>query len=495
MTDKDQRRSVSLFQYSLLAFVLFALPLSLSLVMAIHALDRLGTDTAWAVYETLDLLDTGRVQRPRIMDAGRASLADKLFRDDGATDTSSEPGPASLGPGPLDSLERAEASSPYSFRSMRHEPYALPHSTIGLDLLDSPPELLNRDAAKTGEARQRLEDQLGMLRLGADKVHSLMFWQAAGLTPLLIVIVIFGCVLTRKGFDRLRQALTRETTASLLEPLGDKHAGSLARVRQRIHLLRLHLLSEHAEWTKRMAHHAHDLKGPLMPIKEGINILKDGLTGTLNAQQHELVAAIDQSSDRLAASIQRLVQESGQQHRAELQRRTQAVSLDGLVRAAATDQGLSLQRKALRLQLSLDPLRVHGNAQELRSLVDNLLINAIQHSPEGGTIAVSISARGQRQALLEVRDQGPGVALADREQVFQPYCRGSTVSMEHRAGSGLGLAIAAECVRLHGGSIEIANSLRGACFRVSLPMRPRRGRAVVRKTLPQHPLKPAIVGT
>jgi two-component system sensor histidine kinase GlrK len=232
-----------------------------------------------------------------------------------------------------------------------------------------------------------------------------------------------------------------------------------------------------------------------MPIKEGISILKDRLAGDLNAQQVELVEAIEQSSDKLAASIQRLVQESGQQHRTELRRRTRPVALDRLVRAAAVDQGLSLQRRALTLQLALDPACVFGNSQELRSVVDNLLINAIQHSPHGGTISVRIHARGPRQVFLEVQDQGPGVVRADREQVFQPYCRGKFAPARRDVGSGLGLAIAAECARLHGGSIEIADSLRGACFRVSLPLRTKRVRTVARKALPQGLLKPAMVST
>jgi two-component system, OmpR family, sensor histidine kinase TctE len=117
--------------------------------------------------------------------------------------------------------------------------------------------------------------------------------------------------------------------------------------------------------------------------------------------------------------------------------------------------------------------RMVGEAVLVRELIRNLVDNAVQYTPGGGTVTVRLLPdRYSPLVVLQVEDNGPGIPLAEREMVFQPFYRalGSEVD-----GSGLGLAIVREIVERHGGSIEVepldprATVSPGSRFTVRLP--------------------------
>ena len=103
----------------------------------------------------------------------------------------------------------------------------------------------------------------------------------------------------------------------------------------------------------------------------------------------------------------------------------------------------------------------------------NLLSNAIKFTPEGGTIGVSVEARGApraRHVLFTVRDTGPGIPEGDRERIFERFFRSSAGASSR--GTGLGLYIARRIVQSHGGTIWVeATPGTGSAFHVALPAR------------------------
>lgn len=111
--------------------------------------------------------------------------------------------------------------------------------------------------------------------------------------------------------------------------------------------------------------------------------------------------------------------------------------------------------------------RVAGRDGDITRLFRNLIENAIRHSPDGGTVRIQ-AAPGHDDAIeVELTDEGPGVAVDDREHVFEPFYRSKTARSV--AGSGLGLGIAREIARAHGGDVTLdASSTTGARFVVRL---------------------------
>jgi two-component system, OmpR family, sensor kinase len=116
-------------------------------------------------------------------------------------------------------------------------------------------------------------------------------------------------------------------------------------------------------------------------------------------------------------------------------------------------------------------LQMLGDEPRLRQVLANLLSNALTHTPEGTPVAVSLSEDGD-DAIVEIRDAGPGLEAAEASQVFDAFFRADPVR-ERRAGSegtGLGLAIVAAIAEAHGGSARVVSAPgEGAAFEVRLP--------------------------
>jgi signal transduction histidine kinase len=102
-------------------------------------------------------------------------------------------------------------------------------------------------------------------------------------------------------------------------------------------------------------------------------------------------------------------------------------------------------------------------------LCSNILLNALQHSPEGTTVRIALTANGET-ARLTVRDQGEGISNQDRDHVFEPFYRGDPSRSRKSGGTGLGLSICKAICERAGGAIEIANDTAGgALVTVTLP--------------------------
>jgi signal transduction histidine kinase len=136
-------------------------------------------------------------------------------------------------------------------------------------------------------------------------------------------------------------------------------------------------------------------------------------------------------------------------------------------RGPAAARGLSISVDAPAMgTLAADP-------HLLRRVLDNLLDNAVRHSPAGGRIDLR-AWRHEPDWLFDVSDQGPGVPPAQRESIFERFTRLDPARSRQSGGAGLGLALSAAVARAHGGALELADAdAPGARFRLRLPERVR----------------------
>lgn len=123
-----------------------------------------------------------------------------------------------------------------------------------------------------------------------------------------------------------------------------------------------------------------------------------------------------------------------------------------------------------------------GDAPKLQQVLQNLLGNAVQHTPAGTPVEVIVrparpdssgtdGSAGAVHTLL-VTDHGPGIPAADQEHVFTRFWRGDTSRTRHTGGAGLGLAIVSSIVTAHGGSSDVISQVgQGTTIRVRLPAR------------------------
>ncbi|HEX5824537.1 MAG TPA: HAMP domain-containing sensor histidine kinase, partial [Candidatus Limnocylindrales bacterium] len=204
-----------------------------------------------------------------------------------------------------------------------------------------------------------------------------------------------------------------------------------------------------------------------------VEILSSGMDGPLNQAQAEDIRTVQASSRHLLELIDDLIDvasiESGQ-----IQLALSPVDVEELIRESvetmrpqAGEKGISLEVEAV--ESDLIAAADHGR---FREIVLNLLSNALKFTPSGGRIRVSArteSASGNEptMARIDVRDSGIGVAVEDRERIFETFVRTAGPSYQ---GTGLGLAISRELARLHGGDLTVESTVGvGSTFSVRLP--------------------------
>jgi PAS domain S-box-containing protein len=145
----------------------------------------------------------------------------------------------------------------------------------------------------------------------------------------------------------------------------------------------------------------------------------------------------------------------------------------GLVRAIRepTDVAMLVTRVAVAtgypVKVDAEPVVAEVDRPKLERVVENLIVNAIKHTPPSTEITVGVEADGG-DLLLRVDDRGPGIPAADREAIFELFSRGAGSGTVH--GTGIGLALVAQFTALHGGTAWVEDhDGGGASFRVRLP--------------------------
>ena len=140
-------------------------------------------------------------------------------------------------------------------------------------------------------------------------------------------------------------------------------------------------------------------------------------------------------------------------------------------RAARTIEPLAAERgQRLTLDLPDEPVWALVDPPRLERVVQNLLGNAQKFGHEGGTIALSLRREGG-EAILAVADDGPGIAPADQERIFERFYRPAPGDGRRSPGSGLGLPIVKALVELHGGRVWVESAPgQGSTFSMALPL-------------------------
>ena len=175
----------------------------------------------------------------------------------------------------------------------------------------------------------------------------------------------------------------------------------------------------------------------------------------------EMLTVIARHTDKLREIIDDLMElaaiESG-----HLPPQRRPVDLASLLRAAVAGQAEAAAANAVTVRAELPPTAIiEADPGRLEQLLDNLLSNAVKYSPDGGTVRVGLTADGDNSVTLTVADQGVGVPVGERDQVFRRFFRSSAAIERGIDGTGLGLTIARAIVRAHGGTIGLTSGRNG----------------------------------
>lgn len=218
-----------------------------------------------------------------------------------------------------------------------------------------------------------------------------------------------------------------------------------------------------------VANVSHELRTPLTSVKSYIEAIS-GLDEGEDERRNAFLSVIHQETDRMVRLTRDLLQLSGLE-RAERPYVERTVDVSEWLNRAETRFQLQAQSSGLRFNWEVHAhVLVNGDPDMLDRLLDNLIGNAIQYSPSGGTITVT--ARVHKQQLqLRVADTGIGIPAEDLPHVFERFYRVDKARSRRRGGTGLGLALAREITERHGGKIRIESPEGvGTTVEVTLPI-------------------------
>ena len=215
---------------------------------------------------------------------------------------------------------------------------------------------------------------------------------------------------------------------------------------------------------------SHELRTPLTSIKGYSDLLLCRAAGAINEQQEHFLKIIQNSSDRLTALINDLLDISRIEG-GRLKLETKAVQMEKVILAVAELLRPQCDKKRQRLTVKLEPGvgPVLGDENRLSQVVINLVSNASRYTPEEGSIEVALS-RSDSTARVDVKDTGIGIAPEDQAKIFQRFYRVNTPVVQEVAGTGLGLSISKLLVEMHGGRLWVTSEVgRGSTFTFILP--------------------------
>ncbi len=339
----------------------------------------------------------------------------------------------------------------------------------------------------TSELAENAYEVLAISYLVADREVVRLRANAETVLRRLILLVIFSTAivltialaLTRyiaRPIAELDASIRQLGGADFTRPITVRGPEDLQTLGERLDWLRRRLGELEAEKNRFLRHLSHELKTPLTALREGAELLNDQVGGPLAPPQRQVVAIMRDNSVKLQRLIEDLLDYQRALHAAASLLPRQ-VALDALVREAVRSHELAMQAKAQTLALELEKLEIEADREKLRSILDNLLGNAVKFAPAGGSITVTVRSVGD-DAVIDVLDSGPGVPVEEREAIFDSFFRGRAKASARIEGSGLGLAIAREFAEAHGGRIHVLGDTNGGHFRVTLPRKSRQALAV-----------------
>jgi len=462
----------------LISFIVVVMPLMAALVHATWSVDRLVAQGQRALFATVRATQNVQLLVETITAMERNARQYKVLGDIALLEVYQENHQKFL-----DTAGRLAALQLSELQRQRLQLIVEVEDSIDNALISFPPDAeetatavagfagLSRDAQKMLiDNRKLVEREVDRLDEIGERLQHRLVLQAMALVPAALILAAVFTVLITRPLRQMDRAIRRLGDGDFTKPAKIVGPRDLEQLGERLNWMRTRLLEVEQEKNRFLHHISHELKTPLTAIREGAELLNEGIVGTLNAQQGEIAAILRDNTLQLQKLIENLLDFNIATSRAS-QLRVETVALHWLIEAVLADHRVAILARQLVLDKSLQPVEMDGDRAKLQTLVDNLVSNAIRFSPETGRLRVRLEGQGE-QVIIEVADSGPGIPEQERRRIFDAFYQGAPATSGHVRGTGLGLSIAREYAQAHGGYIEVIDSEdQGACLRVVLPIK------------------------
>jgi len=468
----------SFLKFILLGFLLVSLPLVYALGELILSLDQLQTQGREAVQQAAEAgrashqlfeqaVTLERIVRQHVILEDNALLEDYGRVREEFRGTAVQLALLPLDPEPLAALDALTDSE-----SRLHKLLTAPRRSAEMQaqLTDGYARLSDRTQAMLAVTNRLTESAIVRLREIATQGREKWLYVALATAGIALALAILFAVLIARPIRQLDQAIRQMGTADFTHAIEVNGPQDLRYLGQRLEWLRARLSELEQQQNRFLRHVSHELKTPLTAVREGAELLRDNVGGKLSGEQRDIVRIVRENTLSLQKLIENLL--TYQETRAMEPQRVGPVAVADVVRRVLNEHKLAALARLVRFDERLGPELCIGDADKVRTIVDNLISNAIKYSPRSASIVVALG-REDGFAVLDVVDSGPGIDPHERQRIFDSFYQGRPPAEGRVKGSGLGLAIARDYALAHGGRIELverAGGERGAHFRLWLPL-------------------------
>ncbi len=466
----------SFLKLLVIGFTLVALPLILALVNTAVSVDQLSRRSQQTVYQAVQATQSSRRLAELLTTMERAArqmviLGDRSLLDSYGvareqlirTARQFESLPFDIEQkSALDRIVRGEAE----IYGVLSEPFAsterLAETVLRFVDLAADARIINM------RSNALIDREVEEMRATAAQARRITFWQLLGLIPVVVFIVIGFSILIARPIRQIDAAIRRLGGGQFAAPVVVSGPQDLEQLGGRLEWMRRELLDLERQKNQFLRQVSHELKTPLTALREGAELLSEEAVGKLTPGQREITEILRHNSVELQKLIEALLSFGASQFR-KVAVDLEPVEIRQVVERVVADHSLALRSRGLTLDLAAQDVMLSADPEKLRVVLDNLISNAIKFSPVGGVIRISARVEGE-MFQLDVIDQGPGIPVADRVRIFEPFYQGRDAGAGPVRGTGIGLSVVKEYVFGHGGSIEVVDSPKGAHLRVRLPL-------------------------
>ncbi len=322
------------------------------------------------------------------------------------------------------------------------------------------------------EFENHVDHQFNELRQQSESLEQGLLIKGAVLLAISFIFIAILLVILSRSMRQLDTSIRRLGSGELDEPIDVEGPSDMRYLGNRLEWLRTHLMELEVSKQQFMHNVAREIDLPLESIREAAELLANEANDEPDSDRQELARLLCSNVDKLKTVSEELVRYSQINSKSELNRKA-TVNMKNLLESVIEDFQSRLQTKSISVKKLVRPVEIAGIHDQLRSIIEQLMSNAVKYSPVGGEIRIMLRDSGT-QMELEVEDEGPGIEPDERSHVFEPFFRGKTAQGdENIEGPGLGLAIVKEYVTNHQGKVDIIDARQdqhGARIRVQLPL-------------------------
>jgi len=466
-------RPRSILQLMLFGLITVVAPLCVAIFYTVETLDELARQSQSVNQQTISLTRSSQLFKSSLLDLERqvrqyAALGDeellKLFVH--------EREQLLITLRQIDTTLPADSEAGGVMRSTWQQLYdnlqSVPESgkeiSSSLILFD---QLNDGSRAFQGQVQDYVDQQLDELGSHADDIQ-----QSLMLMVLLLAVLTFAfSLLLIYWINTPVRQITRQIrqlgSGDMSQEIRISGPAEMQMLGSQLEWLRLRLDELERQKLQFLRHMSHELKTPLASLREGADLLVEGVVGELQQKQQEVVEIIQANSRELQRLIENLLDYNQMLHSEGLQ--IQPQPLLPLWQDLIAAHQMTIDRNALQLSVEGEIDQWPVDETKFKAVLDNLLSNAVNYTPPQGSI--SIHWREDQGILsMDVANSGEAISEQDQDKIFEPFYQGVNSRSGPIKGSGIGLSVARECMQAHGGSLTLEqHPALAVCFRLQCP--------------------------